>query len=249
MGKLIDLTGQKFGKLTVLGRAEDYVSPNTGKRTTVWLCKCDCGNPEIKKIMGGRLKNGQSKSCGCLQKEVASKTLSKATKKYNNYNLSGEYGIGYTTNGEEFYFDLADYEKIKDYCCSKDINGYIVTNISYGRREYLHRFLLNPDKNMLIDHINHNKLDDRKENLRIVNSNQNNENRSISRNNTSGVTGVSWSSNRNKWVAQIKINNKSIFLGRFDNFEDAVAARKEAEEKYFGEYSYDNSMKHCKVVY
>ena len=64
----------------------------------------------------------------------------------------------------------------------------------------------------------------------------------IKRNNTSGVTGVSWDKAENKWKAQIGINNKMIHLGRFDNFDEAVKARQEAEQKYFGEYSYDSSQ-------
>lgn len=68
-------------------------------------------------------------------------------------------------------------------------------------------------------------------------------NSGLSSNNTSGVTGVHWDKLNKKWKAQIGYNYKRIQLGSFDNFEDAVAARKQAEEKYFGEYSYDNSMK------
>ena len=62
-------------------------------------------------------------------------------------------------------------------------------------------------------------------------------------NNTSGHKGVTFDKSRNKWMAHIKLNGKHKTLGRFVKFEDAVKARKEAEEKYFGEYSYDNSMK------
>lgn len=62
MGKFVDLTGQKFGRLTVVERAE-----NKGKRTA-WLCKCDCGN--YLKVKGSSLKNGYTKSCGCLKKEM-----------------------------------------------------------------------------------------------------------------------------------------------------------------------------------
>ena len=68
-------------------------------------------------------------------------------------------------------------------------------------------------------------------------------NSKLPNNNTSGIKGVCWNKNYQKWFAYIKINQKSINLGYFINFDDAVKARKEAEEKYFGEYSYDNSMK------
>ena len=62
--KLIDLSGQKFGRLLVLKRAENH------GRETYWKCRCDCGN--IKEINGAKLKNGHTKSCGCLSKETTS---------------------------------------------------------------------------------------------------------------------------------------------------------------------------------
>lgn len=63
--KIIDLTGQRFGRLVVLGRAE-----NKGK-DTMWHCRCDCGNE--KDIRGASLQAGLTKSCGCLSKETTSK--------------------------------------------------------------------------------------------------------------------------------------------------------------------------------
>lgn len=97
MGKAKDLTGQRFGRLTVIERVEDYVSPK-GKKFSKWLCKCDCGNSCI--VVGRNLtkKNG-TKSCGCYAQECTRKSKNK---KNNTYDLSGEYGIGYTSKGEEF---------------------------------------------------------------------------------------------------------------------------------------------------
>lgn len=99
-----------------------------------------------------------------------------------------------------------------------------------------------PD-NMVIDHKNHNLLDNRKSNLRIVTNSQNQMNKAIVQNNTSGATGVVWLKDTQQWRAEIRINMKTIYLGFFTNKDDAIAARKLAEEKYFGEYSYANSMK------
>ena len=65
MNKLIDLMGQKFGRLTVIERAE-----NTKDGRAQWKCKCDCGNELI--VRGKNLRNGSTKSCGCLQKERTS---------------------------------------------------------------------------------------------------------------------------------------------------------------------------------
>ena len=119
MGKFKDLTGEKFGFLTVVKRAEDYVSPK-GYHSVQWLCKCDCGNEHV--VLGSNLTRHLIESCGCLRKNPSIIIR----RKYNNYDLSGEYGIGYTSKGEEFYFDLEDYDKIKDYCWFKNDSGYIL---------------------------------------------------------------------------------------------------------------------------
>ena len=67
-------------------------------------------------------------------------------------------------------------------------------------------------------------------------------NKGIRSNNSSGVTGVGWSKKNNKWRARITLNNKEYHLGYFDDKNDAIKARKEAENKYFGEFSYENSQ-------
>ena len=230
MGKFIDLTGKKYGLLTVIKRVE-----NDARGKTQWLCLCDCGNQTIARSYN--LKNGNTSSCGCLNKISMSKT-GKTNKQYNTYDLSGEYGIGYTNKGEEFWFDLEDYDKIKNYCWLIDKSGYVITIDGI----MMHILIMNPPKNKWIDHIKHRKFDNRKSQLRLVTYSQNAANRRKQSNNTSGITGVYWNKNMQKWYAEIKFNKKRIFLGYFTDFEDAVKNRKEAEERYFGEFSYDNSM-------
>ena len=66
MPKLIDLTGQRFGRLTVVERAENYVAPN-GRQAARWVCLCDCGNKTT--VVGGDLRTGRTKSCGCFEQE------------------------------------------------------------------------------------------------------------------------------------------------------------------------------------
>lgn len=234
MANFKDLTGQKFGKLTVIKRVENYIRPS-GKAAAKWLCVCDCGN-EIE-VITNSLTSKQTQSCGCLHKEIISATF----KKYNIYDITGDYGIGYTSKGEEFYFDLEDYDKIKNYCWFVDSQGYISARCNNKQHILFHRVLF-PDS-ATVDHITHNTYDNRKCNLRVATQSQNNINRGIMKNNTSGVTGVYWQKNDRRWVARIRINKKLIHLGCFINFKDAVKARKDAEEKYFGEFSYDNSMK------
>lgn len=98
------------------------------------------------------------------------------------------------------------------------------------------------DKKLQVDHINHNTFDNRKSNLRIVTVSQNNMNKGLRRDNTTGYTGVVWSNVSGKYLANIKINQKRIHLGTFSKIEDAVRARREAEEKYFGEYRFNESL-------
>lgn len=244
MGRFIDLTGMKFGRWTVINK--------TDKRTksggVLWECVCECSPNIVHLVQTASLKNGTSKSCGCLQKEASANSLRKLMTKHNRYDLSGDYGIGYTFKGEEFYFDLEDYDNIKDYCWCLDANGYVVTNKKKDSNDshgtiLMHRLIMDCIEDKIsVDHINHVQYDNRKDNLRLTTQSQNTMNRSLGKNNKSGVTGVYFDNHSNKWAAEIKINRKKISLGHFKEFNDAVAARKEAEEKYFGEFSYDNSV-------
>ena len=163
--------------------------------------------------------------------------------KYNVYDLSKEYGIGFTTNtNQEFYFDLEDFDKIKDYCWNEDDNGYITTRFTLNGKDIhykLHRMIMNiDDENIQVDHKFQNPKDNRKEFLRIVTDQQNKINRGLRKDSPTKVVGVTWYEKYGKWRARIGVNKKTITLGYFDNFEEAVKSRKEAEEKYFGEYSY-----------
>ena len=114
MGNFIDLTGKRFGRLTAIKRGDDYISPR-GQRHTQWLCKCDCG--KVVLVSANSLKRKLTQSCGCLAKEK----VIEACKKHNHYDLTKEYGVGYTTDGQEFYFDIKDYDKIK-------IHSYVAAN-------------------------------------------------------------------------------------------------------------------------
>lgn len=70
----IDLTGKQFGRLTVIERAEDQVSPS-GRHRAMWLCKCECGNTKV--INGENLKGGKTLSCGCLHRQRAREAMLK----------------------------------------------------------------------------------------------------------------------------------------------------------------------------
>lgn len=92
----------------------------------------------------------------------------------------------------------------------------------------------NPD--CFIDHINRDPADNRFSNLRKASYTENNRNRSMARNNTSGYKGVNWHKYKNKWRAEIKVNNKAITLGYFDNALDAHCAYIQASKKYHKQF-------------
>lgn len=232
MGKTIDLTGQKFGRLTAL----NIVGKNYD-RSYLWLCDCECGKQVVVSSYG--LRKGTTKSCGCLQKEL----LIKRSKKFNEYNLSGEYGIGYTSGREEFYFDLEDFDKIKQYCWYLMHDGYIAAYSSKNKKIFMHRLIMSAQDAVLVDHIHsERKNDNRKLNLRFASTSENCMNKNIQEYSSSGVVGVSYNKHTDRWTASITVRNKR-YRKNFKRFEEAVYQRKAWEEEFFKEYSYNNSQK------
>ena len=235
MGKLIDLTGQKFGRLT----AKSKLPLEDGQKIIYWLCDCDCGTKNVK-VRGYSLRNGHTRSCGCLNRETIIVRNHLTKKKYNKYDLTNDYGIGYTSKNELFYFDLEDYEKIKNYCWMYDKDGYVVDRNGIKQ----HRLIMNEDDSRIeIDHINHNVSDNRKINLRKANRFNNQSNAKLAKNNTSKCKGVSYRKDTGKWRSVLIRNGLRYELGSYVEKEDAIKARKEAEEKLCREWSYDNSIK------
>lgn len=128
--------------------------------------------------------------------------------------------------------DRADVER----CCDRPwfctTQGYAARNeMVEGRRTVilLHRFLLDQPVGLHVDHINGDKLDNRRRNLRVVSCSQNLLNTGLWRNNRSGVSGVHWDTRRRKWAAQQRVDGVNHSLGRFATFDEAVAARRAAE--------------------
>ncbi len=160
------------------------------------------------------------------------------------YDLSGEYGIGTTSKGYTFLFDLEDYDLIKNRNWYVNSRGYIQS--SALPQVKMHRLIMGvTDPNMYIDHINHDKTDNRKSNLRIVTNQQNQRNKKPI--NKSGYAGVSWHKNKKKWMSHITVDKKQIYLGIFDDIDDAIKARQLGEDKYFGEYAYSTSINNIMI--
>lgn len=229
-----DLTGLTFGRLKVLYQVEDYVSP-MGKRAAQWMCECSCDKHNHITVVGSCLTTGHTTSCGCFAREQAADFCRNTKHKTNEYDISGEYGIGkYTNCNDTFLFSLKDFDTIKKYCWSLGAHGYPnAWDPNTKTVVEMHEIL----GLCWHDHINRNKSDNRRENLRPANIQSNSLNRGLYKNNTSGITGVHWDKNKQAWIAQINIEKTRTRLGAFDQKDDAIIARLLAEAKYYGEFA------------
>lgn len=148
------------------------------------------------------------------------------------------------TRGQVAIIDVEDWHLIKDYkwsatWCHGKKGYYATTNIPDGKGKYkntgMHRLILGAKKGEVVDHINGHGLNNTRDNLRIVTTRENNINKKLYSHNTSGIAGITLDKECNKWRVRINTEEKRITVGRFDNFQDAVYARKKAEEKYYGD--------------
>ena len=119
-------------------------------------------------------------------------------------------------------------------CTDKD--GYVLVRLD-GILHKSHRLIWimhngDIDENMQIDHINGIENDNRIDNLRLVSNKENNKNKTVRKGNKSGVNGVTWIKRDNKWLAQIMVDGKNIYLLRTKSKEEAIEARLNAEVKY-----------------
>ena len=235
-----NLVGRKYGRLTVIKQVDQ---PETRKnKNRFWLCACDCGSSKEVIVSTSDLNSGHVSSCGCFQKEQIVKKLIERNQqsagvgkknKRTKFYQENDYAYGYTSNTKQkFLIDLEDVEFAQKYTWHESDQGYIMSRID-GKLVRLHRILMNCPDGMDVDHIKHNTYDNRKSQLRLVTCSQNNMNKE-----SKGVVKLK----NGKYRAYIGIDYQTIYLGVFDTFEEARVTRKEAENKYFGEYSYDNSI-------
>jgi len=179
-----------------------------GKRkgSHFWLCRCDCGNEKV--VSQSHLQNGHTKSCGCLRNLVG--------------DLTGK------TFGELTVMEPAEKRSGKLYwnckcSCGKDVvvsQDNLVNNHTKSCGHIAREVQANNLK--LVDGTSVVMLEKTKE-RRVAN-------------NTSGHTGVYRANKRNTWTAQISFKGKTYYLGTYPNIEDAVKARKRAEEVVFDEF-------------
>jgi hypothetical protein len=228
--KTLDLIGRRFGKLTVVEKLQE----RTNNNSVLWLCRCDCGN--LHKAVQGNLLKGSAISCGCIRK-------TKMDSVKNTYYDKGEYLLGVTNTGVEFKIDKEKFDKVKKYSWVTDKDGYLMAQVGRYGHIRLHRLILGVDEGQIIDHINHDVTDNRKANLRLCTTSQNAMNKKLPSNNTSGHKGVHYCNTRKRWIANIGVMRKSIYLGSFRNKQDAIKAREHAEVIYFGEFAYKATEK------
>ena len=143
------------------------------------------------------------------------------------------------TQGIVAMVDYEDYEELSKHKWHASKQGkthYAERRVGYrGPMLKMHRVILGlqPGDGTEVDHINHNGCDNRKSNLRTVNHAVNIRNHSLFLTNTSGYTGVC--RRGSKWIARIGVNYKDIYLGCFDNINDAIEARRRGEQKHWNE--------------
>lgn len=159
------------------------------------------------------------------------------------------------TQNKYTIIDDRDFKKLsqyKWYAYKHRYTFYAVRNFriksGYGgqRRIFMHQSILPPPQNKIIDHINGNGLDNRRNNLRLCSFKENCHNRRVGLANSSGYKGVSFHKLNQKWQAQIETSKngfrKNNYLGLFDNIKDAAIAYNGAALKYFGNFAYLNKI-------
>ncbi len=149
----------------------------------------------------------------------------------------------------EAIIDKNDFAKVQEFTgvwyasWDKGIKSfYVYGNIKLVEKRTrisLHRYITDCKSGMLVDHINHDTLDNTRTNLRMVTASVNCQNRLMQLNNKSGFRGVSWDKESKKWRSQIKLNNKKYNLGRFDDKNKAAEVVHNARIKLMPGYVYN----------
>ena len=137
--------------------------------------------------------------------------------------------------------DDSDYEFLSKFRWWLSSKGYAKTKID-GKPITLGRLLLNPSTGILIDHIDHNKLNYQRSNLRLATDSQNSANRKKYYNTSSSYKGVSWHKTKRKWIAQVGNAGKKLHLGTFNSELEAAKAYNKSAIELFGEFALLNSF-------
>ena len=216
--KAKDLTGQRFGRLVVLGKEEEpYRSPITGKPTRRWRCRCDCGK-EIVVLQNALTRKNGTRSCGCARAEKA---------RANAIDMTGQrFGRLIVLGPVELDAPLSNGQKLAWRCRCDCGNEIVITRkgLVSSKTKSCGCLLAESSAKRLpsaVGQIDGTTLS------AIVPT------RKANRNSKSGIKGVYWNTREQRWIASITFRRKKIVLGRFRTIEEAAKARKAAEEIYF----------------
>ncbi len=138
--------------------------------------------------------------------------------------------------------DMFDKLSKYNWCVS---SGYAVRGISRdgGRQWKMHRVIMKAKKNQWVDHIDGNKLNNQRSNLRFATRLQNSRNRKLNKNSKSGFKGVTWCKKHEKWLSSIKLEAQNKHLGYFGTAVEAAVAYDKAAIKHFGKFCRLNNVK------
>jgi hypothetical protein len=213
VGKFIDLTNQRFGRLLAMERNG---TGNTGQAN--WKCLCDCG--KVTNVLGDNLRRGLQVSCGCFHLEkITTHGATKGSKKSIEYKIWQEMRRRCAdVHSESFQFYGARGITV----CDRWLNSFENFFDDMGKR---------PSPRHSIDRI-YNDDGYSPSNCRWATGTQQSINQRMRKTNKSGYKGVNWSEKRQLWESRITLNYKMIYLGGFKSIEEAAEARKKAEIRY-----------------
>ena len=236
-----DLRGATFGRLTV---CEKHGKDKHGY--ILWLCHCSCGTTKI--VRGSSLRRGISRSCGCLQREVASKTSKQSRhkrQKHNEITIHEDTAFINLPDGSVALIDSEDVSKIAAYNWGGLCGGgtYVRSSPRIDKeRCYLHRLILGIDANSLlvVDHIDGDPLNNKKSNLQICSQSVNMQ-KSSRRAGLTGFRGVV-KTPPGKFAARINVHNSARHLGTFSSAEEAARAYDKAAIEIYGVHARINGI-------
>lgn len=216
-----DYTGMKFNKVTLLER----IPPTKQNFRTMYKCKCDCGKEFIAR--GSAIVSGNTKSCGCYA-HIAKSKPKLSLRKINQYEIGENIVyILFDNATEKAIIDIENFNRIKELKWYIDKGGYVSAKTRDGTKKHikLHRFILNEKGNNPIDHINRNKLDNRKCNLRVCTPMINSNNQGISTINTTGHKNIVRNSKNHKYAVNFVHMGITYWCGTYNTIEEALIAR------------------------
>jgi hypothetical protein len=220
--KHIDMLGKTYGNLSVTAFAG-----HDCKKRRLWRYKCSCGGEGTAN--GYDIRSGRTKSCGKCGR--------------NTYQHLDDYGIIVVSlpNGADFAICYFDEARISPFQWHVGGNGYVVAWMS-GKKIFLHKFLMEVDDSVLVDHINRDKTDNRRNNLRVANKSLNGANAGVRCDNVvTGHKNVKYDRRHNNYAVRVTKDGITHYGGAYKDILDAVQAANDKRRELFGEFAYQDN--------